>query len=152
MSNKGVKLAETLLDLEKVAQSLIDDLSENAKSENRATIVALSGDLGAGKTAFTKLVGKVLGIKIKISSPTFVILKKYLIPRNKNYKFLFHIDAYRLKGEEDLLHLKWEEILSKKENLIFIEWPENVKKVIPKYANYVYIKTDKNGKRTLTFK
>jgi tRNA threonylcarbamoyladenosine biosynthesis protein TsaE len=152
MSNKGVKLAETLLDLEKVAQSLIDDLSKNGKSENRATIVALSGDLGAGKTAFTKLVGKVLGIKIKISSPTFVILKKYLIPKNKNHEFLFHIDAYRLKGEEDLLHLKWEEIISKKENLIFIEWPENVKKIIPKSATYVYIKTDKNGKRTLKFK
>jgi tRNA threonylcarbamoyl adenosine modification protein YjeE len=98
------------------------------------------------------LIGKSLRIKNKIGSPTFVILKKYSIPKNKNHKFLFHIDAYRLKGEDDLLHLKWEEIISKKEHLIFIEWPENVKKILPKSTKYVYIKTDKNGKRTLKFK
>jgi len=116
-----------------------------------ATVVGLSGDLGAGKTAFTKATGKHLGIKNKIDSPTFMIMKKYPI-KLKNFKFFFHLDAYRLKNEKELLHLGWEEIISDRENLVFIEWPENVSKAIPSSAKFVYISTNANGYRNLEFK
>lgn len=123
---------------------------ENKK--NGATVVCLSGDLGAGKTAFTQAVGKHLSIKNKITSPTFVLIKKYPIGKTYGVKFLFHLDAYRLKNEKELLQLGWEEIINNKEHLVFIEWPENVKKVIPAGARFVYISHKENGQRRLELK
>ena len=80
-----------------------------------------------------------------------MIMKKYPI-KLKNFKFFFHLDAYRLKNEKELLHLGWEEIISDRENLVFIEWPENVSKAIPSSAKFVYISTNANGYRNLEFK
>ena len=121
------------------------------KKRKSALVVGLSGDLGVGKTAFTKAAGKHLGIKHKINSPTFVIMKKYPI-KLKEYKFLFHFDAYRLGDEKELLHLGWQEIVNNKEHLVFIEWPENVKKAIPSHSKFVYISSDENGHRNFKLK
>jgi len=63
-----------------IAKSFLDKILKNNKEQKGALIVALSGDLGAGKTAFTQAIGKHLGIKSKITSPTFVIIKKYTLP------------------------------------------------------------------------
>ena len=116
-------------------------------------MVGLSGNLGAGKTTFIQAVARHLGIKNKVSSPTFVIIKKYPIAgrarygtgslkKPGDYKFLFHLDAYRLKNEKELLHLGWGEIINNKKHLVFIEWPENVPKIIPSHARFVYISSD----------
>ena len=102
-------------------------------------VVALHGDLGAGKTAFTQEVGKILGVKENMHSPTFVIEKIYAI-NFKNFKRLIHIDAYRLEKDSELLHLGWEELIREPENLILIEWPENVAKIIPKSAKKISFK------------
>jgi len=93
-----------------------------------ALVVALSGDLGAGKTTLTKEMSKIFEIKEDIISPTFVIMKKYDI-HNKNFpwKNLIHIDAYRLEKDHELLRLGFEELSKDKDNLIIIEWPELVK-------------------------
>ncbi len=109
-------------------------------------VVGLSGDLGTGKTAFTQMVAKLLGIKRKVNSPTFVIIKKYPIEYNK-YKFLFHLDAYRLKNEKELLYLGWKEIMADPTHLIFIEWPERVAKIMPKKYHKIIITHAKNGGR-----
>ena len=114
-------------------------------------MVGLSGDLGAGKTAFTKSVTKHLGIKDRVFSPTYVILKKYPI-KSKKYKFFFHLDAYRLENEKELLNLGWEEIINNKEHLIFIEWPENISKAMPSHSKFVYISSDENGYRNFELK
>jgi tRNA threonylcarbamoyladenosine biosynthesis protein TsaE len=90
--------------------------------KNKATVVYLQGDLGSGKTTFTKNLCENLGLEIDITSPTFTILKSYEFPI-ENFKKLIHIDAYRLNSYEDLLKIKIEEYLRDKENLIFIEWP-----------------------------
>jgi tRNA threonylcarbamoyl adenosine modification protein YjeE len=66
------------------------------KNKNGATIILLRGDLGAGKTAFVKEVAKIFEIGEEITSPTFVIEKKYKIKGNSFFKNLIHIDAYRL--------------------------------------------------------
>ncbi len=92
---------------------------------NKATVVFLSGELGAGKTTFTKAFAKQVGIAEDIASPTFVILKRYEI-QHSVFKNLIHIDAYRLKSYEDLIKIKFPDYLSDSENLIFIEWPEMV--------------------------
>ena len=102
----------------------------NLPSSDTAVILSLSGDLGSGKTAFVKELGKVLGLKEEILSPTFVIMKRYKI-KNSKYKNLIHIDAYRIEDPRELLVLNWQEIVSDKDNLIAIEWPEKVERLIP---------------------
>ncbi len=113
----------TLGEIEKIAQDLFKDISK--KINKTSVIVTLSGELGAGKTILTKEIGKILGIKERIVSPTFVIMKKYKTA-HQQFKFLVHIDAYRLKNSQELLNLGWEELIKNKENLIIIEWPEIV--------------------------
>lgn len=99
-------------------------------SRDEATVIALSGDLGSGKTAFTKELGKLLNVKEEILSPTFVIMKLYDIS-HKNFKKLIHIDAYRIDDAKELEILNWREYISNKDNLIVIEWPERVEELIP---------------------
>jgi len=95
-----------------------------------ATIVALSGDLGAGKTTFVQGVAKALGLETQITSPTFVIEKIYTL-EGQQFKRLIHIDAYRLKEAHELEVLGWNEIANNSENLILIEWPEKVAGLLP---------------------
>ena len=110
-------------DLKKIAKEIVDKISLIKKDE--ASLVILSGELGAGKTALSKEIAKYLGVKEKIISPTFVIMKIYKT-KDKNFKKLIHIDAYRLSKSNELLILGWEEIMKDKNNLILVEWPENV--------------------------
>ncbi|MCR4279300.1 MAG: tRNA (adenosine(37)-N6)-threonylcarbamoyltransferase complex ATPase subunit type 1 TsaE [Candidatus Zambryskibacteria bacterium] len=114
-------------------------LVESLAPGPQAAVVALQGDLGAGKTTFTQKVGKILGITENMHSPTFVIEKIYEIDF-KGFKKFIHIDAYRIEKESELLHLGWEELVKNPENLIFIEWPENVPGLIPNNAIKVSFK------------
>jgi len=122
--------------LNKIANNLILKIIKNKKTT--ATVVALSGELGSGKTNLTQEIASLLGIKENIISPTFVIMKKYKILNNE-FKNLIHIDAYRMEKSIELLHLNWEELISDKDNLIFIEWPEKVSDIIPKTAIEVFL-------------
>ena len=90
----------------------------------KAYLVGLEGELGAGKTAFVQKVGEILGIKDSITSPTFVLLKTYSI-HHPVFEKMVHIDAYRLHPEDkDTIHLR--EYAEDPKNLIFIEWPERI--------------------------
>lgn len=99
----------------------------------RATIVALSGELGSGKTTFTQGVAKALGIADTITSPTFVIEKIYeLAPSSgKGFTRMIHIDTYRIRGEKELQAIGWYEITKAPENLILLEWPEQIGGALP---------------------
>jgi tRNA threonylcarbamoyladenosine biosynthesis protein TsaE len=92
------------------------------QNTHRATVVYMWGDLGSGKTTFTKNLCIYLGLNIDITSPTFTILKKYDFDI-VGFKKLIHIDAYRLNSYDDLLKIKFGEYLEDKNNLILIEWP-----------------------------
>ncbi len=131
------KISKNIKDTEIIAKEFLEELLKSKKSV--ATIVGLSGDLGTGKTTFTQHIAKALGVKTKVNSPTFVIMKRYSIKKG-NWKNLFHLDAYRLKNEKELLHLGWEDIVSNSESIIFIEWPEMIKKAMPKKHHKVSIK------------
>jgi len=125
-------LSKSLVETKQIAQAFLDSVSRG----ERACVVALEGNLGSGKTTFTKTAGEFLGINEGIASPTFVIMKIYVIDF-KGFKNFIHIDAYRLEKESELLHLGWEEIIKEPENLIFIEWPENVPGIIPQDAKRI---------------
>ena len=143
-------LSKNIKETEKIAKIFLDKLLK-AKKNDKALIIGLSGDLGAGKTAFTKLVAKHIGIKERVFSPTYVIMKKYSIKLPK-YKYFFHMDAYRLENEKDLLNLGWEEITNNKEHLVFIEWPENISKAMPKHSKFVFIKHKNEKHRDFKFR
>jgi tRNA threonylcarbamoyladenosine biosynthesis protein TsaE len=108
-----------------------------------ATVIGLRGDLGAGKTTFTQTCANLLGISETVTSPTFVILKKYKIVDkmlSEKFSFFIHIDAYRLKGGKELNAIGWQEIISNPKNLIMIEWPELVADVMPVNTRYIDFK------------
>jgi len=138
---KSIFISKNHKDTQKIARGFLDKL----KIGKSATVVGLYGELGAGKTAFTQAISKLLGVRSKVASPTFVIMKRYSL-KNSKHNFLFHIDAYRLKNEKELLHLGWEEIIKDRNNLIFIEWPENVRKAMPKHYKII-ITQHKNGRK-----
>ncbi len=83
-------------------------------------IVALYGDLGAGKTAFVRGMARGLGIAARVSSPTFTIVNEYLGERE-----LYHFDMYRLSSSEELFDIGWEDYL-RRGGICAVEWSENV--------------------------
>ena len=105
---------------------------EVGKKKAEALVIGLYGDLGAGKTAFVKELAKTFGVKEHITSPTFVLMKKYPL-ENAPFDYLIHIDAYRLQNGEELAKLGWKEIICNPCNLVCIEWPEKVSEVMPKH-------------------
>jgi len=104
-----------------------------ARNEDGATVVVLSGDLGAGKTTFTQGIARGLGIEENVTSPTFVLEKIYELEHQK-WLHLIHIDAYRLKDARELEVLGWNEIVFDPSNLIVVEWPEHIATLIPARA------------------
>ncbi len=103
-------------------------LSQNLKSGD---IICLYGDLGSGKTTFVKGLAVGLGIKTRIISPTFVLLREH-ITKNKNIKTLYHIDLYRLEDEQSIKNLGIEELFENKNSIVVIEWAEKLGNLLPK--------------------
>lgn len=128
----------------KIAEDFI--LSVNPK--DKAVVVGLYGNLGSGKTTFTKSVARVLGVSDEITSPTFVIEKIYEL-QNKKFLHFIHIDAYRLEREDELVSLGWNEIISDKNNLIFIEWPEKVSGIMPDHIKIKFSTLDDPNSREI---
>lgn len=89
-----------------------------------AVIMGLFANLGGGKTTLVQGFLKELGWRKRVTSPTFVIMRRYPI-RKKYFRNAYHIDAYRLKTK-DLKNLGFEEIRKNPANIILIEWPENL--------------------------
>ncbi len=103
---------------------------EFGKTLNAGDIVFLYGDLGLGKTTFSKGVARGLGIKDRIISPTFSLIRTHQVG-NGSATQLYHIDLYRLEQEEDLLNLGLIDIFSDSKGIVLIEWPEKLGKYMP---------------------
>lgn len=155
-------IAKNLEETQKIASDFVADLKP---LKDKATVVGLYGNLGAGKTSFTQGVAQTLGVCENVVSPTFVIMKKYGIVgssqhlasrrdlectnQDASYKMLatgfqnlVHIDAYRIEHSDELLHLGWNEIISNPKNLIFIEWPEQVADIMPEHIQIKFSHTE----------
>lgn len=100
-----------------------------AKDFLRGGIIALSGELGAGKTTFAQGFAEGLGVKNKIISPTFLIIRQYPVPNQKN--LFYHIDLYRLE-KVSLKESGIAEILANPTNIVLIEWAEKIISELPK--------------------
>ncbi len=123
-------------DIEALAREIRDEVfvigtEQKVAGQDNSVVITLQGDLGAGKTTFTKAFAETLGIVESITSPTFVILKNYSLPspHSEYFKNLIHIDAYRLQNVDELKKLNFEQYL--KGNIICIEWPEIITDILP---------------------
>lgn len=90
-----------------------------------ACVITLSGPLGAGKTTFVQACAQVLGVSEVVTSPTFVVQKRYKT-QHSDFNSLVHIDAYRVEDLKELTVLHFEELLKEPHTLVMIEWPERI--------------------------
>ncbi len=111
---------------------------EVLQSKRYPIILALRGNLGSGKTTFVQGIAKSLGIREKVQSPTFVLMKWYdLAKRFRPLRSLIHIDAYRLTSIRDAKHLGLGAILRDRTSIIVIEWADLIRTLIPKSAVWI---------------
>src|SRR3989338_3529631 len=111
-------------DLERVTGDILSELAKEQRTSS-AVVLGLHGDLGAGKTTFVQMLADQLGVQESVTSPTFVIMKKYQT-KDQRFSTLVHIDAYRLESAEELEVLDFSSELSDEKNIICIEWAEKV--------------------------
>ncbi len=128
----------------------------------KAVVIALEGELGGGKTTFLQGFAKGLGIKEKILSPTFVIMKKFGIRNPKSQtisksqflksKTFYHIDCYRVQRSKEILDLGFREIISDPKNIIAVEWADRIKKLLPGNAIFLKFKFVNKFKREVALR
>ena len=131
-----------------IGKLFVQDIVQKTPPSKTAVVVSLEGDLGSGKTEFLKGVAKGLGIKERITSPTFVIMRQFPLS-GKKFRFLWHIDCYRVSAS-DLSNLFWEEICHNPHNLVFIEWGNKVHNLLPSSYWKVKLKVLGEKERLLT--
>jgi len=111
------------------------------------TVLAFVGDLGAGKTTFTRGLARGLAITVPVTSPTYTIVNEYRAGSTP----LIHFDMYRLASPDELFDIGWEDYLAE-QAVIAVEWSENVSAALPADAVYIRMETvgDKRRKITIT--
>lgn len=125
-------------EVEELGSLVTDVLKEYdaRSSKDDAFVFALHGDLGAGKTTFMQLLARQLGVSEQVTSPTFVVMKKYLVAEG-GVAQLVHIDAYRIEDVDEMRPLRFSEELTEKDTIIGIEWAENIAPLLP--ANTLHL-------------
>lgn len=137
-----VVISESESDTVKLGERIANQLK-------KGDVVALSGDLGTGKTAFVKGLARGLGIDEYITSPTFTLVHSY-----KGSQFnLHHFDVYRISDEEELFEIGFEEYLHEGD-LCVIEWADLIPNLIPPHSIWIHLEREGNGadKRKITIK
>jgi len=124
-------------------------------NRKKAVVLALTGELGSGKTTFVQGLAEGLGIKQRIISPTFILVRKYKIPFSHQplaISYLYHIDLYRLEKniEGEVNNLGIEDFWKSPENVIVIEWAEKIKSMIPKSTIWIKFENLGEDKRRIS--
>lgn len=149
--NKAV-IVNGVNELDAFAVSFLGDLT--AVNITGSKVLGLSGDLGAGKTTFSKAVAKELGIQEVVTSPTFGIQKQYKV-LNPKYSDIFsefvHIDAYRIEDIKETEPLRFVELFKKPNTLIFIEWPEKIAEILPEDSIVLSFETIDENTRKISY-
>lgn len=143
-------------------QLIVDDQSKMAevaglalfeikqKKRSGATVLALYGDLGAGKTTFVQALGKLLGIQESMTSPTFMLLREYMTT-DPLVRHLSHIDAYRLSGEEELHTIGWDALMLQADTLVCVEWADRIENRLPIGTLRLHFEHHKENERIIKF-
>lgn len=127
---KNIFLSNSAIETENLAKKFASKLKGTE-------VIAFYGDLGAGKTAFTRGVADFFGLKDEVSSPTFALVNEYSSEKAK----IYHFDMYRINTFEDLESTGFFDYLGR--GIILVEWSENIKEYLPE--NLIEIKISKTG-------
>jgi len=150
MSMKKTYLTTSPFQTKNLGEKIAREILASPKKE-KAEIVGLIGELGSGKTTFLKGFAKGLGIKEKILSPTFIIMRKFEIQNPKSkFQYLYHIDCYRIRQPKEVLELGFKEIISAPQNIVCVEWAEKIKKILPKGTILLKFSFEGKNKRRIT--
>ena len=149
-------VTKSAYETQKIARAIVRGLTVRVRTGAR--VYALEGDLGAGKTTFTQGFARALGIRERVVSPTFVLMKIYLLaqkpkePKVQGHRFkhLIHIDCYRLDSPKDLLHLGFTGFLKDKDAIILIEWAHRIRKIHPKDTCWIAFKHKAKNQRVIS--
>jgi len=153
-----MKLAtKNAAETQQIAVDLAKKMTKEKPGRN-ARVLALVGELGAGKTTFVQSFAKTLGIKSRMVSPTFLIFRSYPLRQSlrakakQSYKYLYHVDLYRIRSSKELNALNFKKIIKDPKNIVLIEWADKIKKILPKDAIWVkFSHGRKETDRTITY-
>lgn len=141
-------VSQSPTDTQAIAAKMAERLLAALPGQNAATIVALRGELGAGKTTFTQGFARALGVTEQPKSPTFNLVKQYAIP-GTDFS-LWHLDCYRLEGRQDLVALDLPAAFENPRNIMLIEWPERIGDGLPRDHIEVHLTHEGPEKRGVT--
>ncbi len=129
---------------QKIAKKFAMETLSKINLLEKAFIIELRGELGAGKTTFLKGFASGIGVKDRILSPTFVIAKRFPV-RRFNFENFFHIDCYRLGRPDEMESIGFKKIIGDRKNIVAIEWPEKIKDLLGKESIKISIKINNEG-------
>lgn len=121
--------------------------AEIARQCPRGSVILLDGDLGAGKTVFSRGFARALGIDEPVSSPTYTIVQEYELPEKGR---LYHLDLYRISGVEAALAFGVDEFLNDPSSYALVEWPERIEGILPEDAIRITLKHIGEGRREIS--
>lgn len=136
---------------ERAMQAFADKIARRVK-RTRWSVLALEGELGSGKTAFTRAFARALGVRARITSPTFVLARRYRITKSSSashkssVRNLWHLDVYRLRGREDLATINFHDIINDSDNIVVIEWADKIRSAVPKNAVWIKFRHHPKGR------
>lgn len=131
MRFQSTSRAATVAFAAKIAERLL-----GTPTTRRATVLALRGDLGAGKTTFTQGLLKALGVRQSVTSPTFILMHRYAL-RGDRFTNAYHIDGYRLHDPKQFASLQLDDILADPHALVIVEWPERAAGILPRHTKLI---------------
>jgi len=137
----------------KLGGILANKITKIKSKREDALVFGLEGDLGGGKTTFLQGFAKGLGIKEKVLSPTFILMKRFKISHLaiKPFNYFYHIDCYRVQKTKEILDLGFKKIISDPKNIVVIEWADKIRKILPKDTFWVKFSIMNKGMRKITF-
>jgi tRNA threonylcarbamoyladenosine biosynthesis protein TsaE len=143
-------VVSSIEELKGVAGELLGLWKQMDVAREAAVVVALSGDLGAGKTTFIQQLAQILGVVESVTSPTFVIMKSYETI-DSAFESLVHMDAYRIEDDSELAPLNFSEVLTQSKTLVCIEWAERISASLPAHTIKMDLESLPHGKHQLTY-
>ncbi len=123
------------------------------KKKSGPLVLALSGELGSGKTTFVQGLARTLGITGKLRSPTFILMKSYKLPKRLlPFQLFTHVDVYRLNNSREMKRLGFDEMVQDIKAITVIEWADKAKGLIPKGAIWIKFKHRGRNSREISFR
>jgi tRNA threonylcarbamoyladenosine biosynthesis protein TsaE len=144
------KVIPTSVAMKQLGVQFARRVSHTHPHAHTAQVIALSGDLGTGKTVFAQGFLKELGVRGRVTSPTFLIFRPYDIS-HRYYTCVYHSDLYRIESYRELTPLQFSDILHDPTAIVVVEWAEKIKNHIPRSARWIRFSHKSDTERVVEY-